>query len=199
MTKYLALSDASLTVGKAVVQSVMRALRDNVLSIIEGDDSAPRINPRSMDSPYFYARRTTDHTVPTPGGSTWKVAYDTEVYDPDGCYDNTASGGNGYRFVPNKPGVYLVTHFVQLQAVPSAAVTILKADIRKNGAIVASAAQGASSNANGSYTSALVTALVQMNGSTDYLEGWVNDGVSSGIVTSNPVQGYFTAVGICQI
>lgn len=202
MTTYTTLADSVLQADKPVTEAVGRAMgRDNLQATVEGDASVPatsRIKPRSIYTPYFLASRTTDYTVATPGGSTWKVAFDTETYDPYSLYDNTANSGNGYRFTPNEPGVYLVTVHVQIQAVsnPAGAPTRVSAVIRKNGSVFASASNGKSGNSNGDYTAATVTALVQMNGSTDYIEGWVNDGVSSGISPSNPVQGYFMAVGV---
>ena len=50
MTAYTTLADATLAQDKPLTQSVARALRDNPLSIAEGDASAPKIQPAAMDT-----------------------------------------------------------------------------------------------------------------------------------------------------
>lgn len=171
-------------------------MRDNPLAIAEGDASAPRVQTKAISSAYFLATRTTDYNVSTPAGSTWKMAFNTEVYDPDSLYDNTT-----FRFTPNKAGLYLVTVHVYCTAIFSGSSDPnpdVVGYIYKNGALFLGAHGGLSAGVDGQYSAATVTALVQMNGTSDYLEGFVGDGVSGGFATSNSFRGHFHAVGLCE-
>lgn len=209
MTTFTALTDSQLQADKPVIESLVRAgFRDNLQATVEGDASVPvssQIQPRSMNSCYFLATRTTDY-LPNlstfPSGTAFKMPFSTEVYDPSTCYDNATN----YRFTPNRAGLYLVTVHVRASTTtPNSTINVLlnvTAQIRKNGSVHLVSQSGPSAAIDGSgtntsiNTSATVTALVQMNGSTDYLEGF---GVGTwNSATQLGYQGYFHAVGLCQ-
>ncbi|MBR2691772.1 MAG: hypothetical protein IKE42_28285 [Aquamicrobium sp.] len=186
MTTYTALSDTTLSQGKPVTQSVSRAWRDNPLAIGEGDGTAPRISVKAINSPYFRATRTTNQSI--TGTAATKVQLNTEVYDPDSLYDNATN----YRFTPNVAGLYLVGLQVSSSDVGSGAGTMF-AIVRKNGSNVSQ--QTDYQSAINQPMNPSVTTIVQMNGTTDYLEGFCSQNVSSG--TYN-VQGEMYAVCICE-
>ena len=52
--------------------------------------------------PAFEAYLSSNQTL--SDATTTKVQYDTEVFDTDGCYDNSTN----YRFTPTEPGKYFV-------------------------------------------------------------------------------------------
>ena len=52
--------------------------------------------------PSFYATLSSSQTITK--GATTKVQIDTELYDSDGCYDNSSN----YRFTPTTAGKYFV-------------------------------------------------------------------------------------------
>jgi len=111
--------------------------------------------------PTFRAfRGTSSQTV---SANSWnKVQFNTESWDTDNAFDSTPN----YRFTPQKAGYYTVN--VNIGS-PSQAIV----SIWKNGAEYLTAGCGS----GGSYMS--TGGLVYLNGSTDYIEGYIwTDGTS---------------------
>jgi hypothetical protein len=163
-------------------------MRDNLLAVTEGDASAPRVVTKAINSAYFQAKRTTDQTVTNT--AITRVQMSSEDYDPDSLYDNVTN----YRFTPNKAGLYLVS--LQLWGSNSSGVSITPvATIAKNG----TGGTLYSGKSNLATTpedwSAGSQALVQMNGTSDYLEAYVSQNQTTASYT---VQGRFFATGICE-
>ena len=105
-------------------------------------------------APAFSAYQSSAQTVPS--GAYTKVQLQTEEYDTNNCFDNTAN----FRFTPTVAGYY------QLNAaffLATSSVTVVTA-IYKNGTIY----KKGSSIATAGGTS--VSSLVYLNGSTDYVE-----------------------------
>ena len=103
--------------------------------------------------PAFSATMATEQTVTS---NTWtKIAVSTENFDTDSCYDTST-----YRFTPNKAGKY------QVNAYASGNGTDNYIAVRKNGTMYKYGRQQVSN------TPAPSAFLVDMNGSTDYLELW---------------------------
>lgn len=98
-------------------------------------------------------------TVPATSGSFVKVPFDATQLNAGGYFDTTAS-----RFTPLVAGTYFVTVVVYGAGSPVSAVS---AAVNKNGVNVASIGAAVTGSGN-----VLVSSLVQMNGTTDYLEGW---------------------------
>lgn len=112
-----------------------------------------------------------------------KIAANTEINDSDSCY-NTAN----YRFTPNKAGLYQVSVTQMFNGTPGRVINM----IYRNGAnilAVFDASPGGSDGGAGG------TALIDMNGTTDYLEFFV---YSSGtpICASGSANNRFAAVWI---
>jgi hypothetical protein len=96
-------------------------------------------------------------------GTITKVPCNTEEFDTASCYDNTTN----YRFTPNVAGYYQVTCQVYYNTNASNPSSFYNL-IYKNGAAVKSNfLYGTTSIFLGQ---AILTALVYMNGSTDYIE-----------------------------
>lgn len=93
-----------------------------------------------------------------------KVQLTTEDFDNNNNFDSTTN----YRFTPSVAGKYLVSAQVVLISL-AAGVPVLAA-IRKNGVTVR---QGFGVSGGYIYTPAGVTAPIDMNGSSDYLEMFV--------------------------
>lgn len=101
-------------------------------------------------SAYVNANQTIAATTYTKGN------FDTELFDTDSCYDTTNK-----RFTPTTAGKYFVNATTDINATGTTEVRLYK-----NGSVQASLfykSQGAEEITNGGY-------LVDMNGSTDYLE-----------------------------
>ena len=103
-----------------------------------------------------------------------KVPYDTVAFDTDSCYDNTTN----YRFTPTKAGYYLTTASCTLTFGAGGHPNILSNSILvyKNGSVYAFEFHSRYSTdvSEWFFGTQSCTTLVYMNGSTDYLEAYVN-------------------------
>lgn len=109
-------------------------------------------------APAFSAYNTSAQTI---SNSTWtKYQCPVEEYDTASCFDTS-----NYRFTPTVAGYYQINWMVQ---VTNSVGTLFLTSLYKNGASFkrGDAITGGSYSAGGS-------ALVYMNGSTDYVEAYV--------------------------
>ena len=103
-----------------------------------------------------------------------KVAADTEVFDTNNCYDNSTN----YRFTPTTAGKY----FVYARATFDEAANNLQMcalRVYKNGSNIATARTNFD-NQYGEGATPVVTTVVDMNGSSDYLEMYAQADSSNG-------------------
>ena len=100
--------------------------------------------------------------------NSWsKVAFATEVFDTDNNYDNSTN----YRFTPTTAGKYYV--FVRVAFNLDSAADRQIAAIYKNGTEVARKSERYASNVlQNDDTSTAVDYIVDMNGSSDYVEAY---------------------------
>ena len=115
----------------------------------------------SGNMPAFSAYLSSNQTIST--GTDTKIQYNTKVFDTSNSYDNTTN----YRYTPNVAGYYEVTVSVRDQT--GAAAGTIRANIWKNGSVYSTSIVNNSTNGMTSST----TNLIYMNGSTDYLEGYM--------------------------
>jgi len=123
------------------------------------------------NTPAFFAYKTSS-TQSLNSGTITKVTFNTELYDTDSNYASD-------RFTPQTAGKY---HFNTSVATSGNQYRYVNVYIRKNGSVNFGAY---SAEANGDYFgSAGVTASVvyDMNGSSDYVEIYVQSQVNSGII-----------------
>jgi len=117
--------------------------------------------------PAFSAYRGT--SVQSITGATWvQVQFQTEEFDTASCYNNTGSTVSGipaYSFLPNVAGYYQINLSVEV----TSAINYEYVSIYKDGADFKR-----SSTALGAGTSATVSALVFLNGTTNWVSGYVN-------------------------
>ena len=95
-----------------------------------------------------------------------KVQFDTEILDTDNDYDNSTN----YRFTPSVAGKYLVMAQTTIDG-DAGAIRNVQTYIRKNGSTYVGRAlinYHGTGDAEGGTTNA--SAIVDMNGTTDYLE-----------------------------
>ena len=126
----------------------------------------------SKFGPAFAARNNSAQTI--TNSTTAVMQFDTEYFDTDNCY-NTSN----YRFTPNVAGIYLINSSVQINGLTG----IISLDIRLNGTRYANMALNL--NPSGLQTVAN-SALVSLNGSTDYVEIGIfqNSGANKDTVAS---------------
>ena len=107
--------------------------------------------------------------------TTTKLQFTTERIDTDGCYDNSSTS----RFTPTVAGKYYIYSTCQLRCDTSNTVDGCFLHIYKNGSYITKAAQeNQSSRQFGNCLT--TTSLVDMNGSSDYVEIYGYIDVSSG-------------------
>lgn len=110
--------------------------------------------------------------------NTWtKVVFDTELFDTDSMYDNVTN----YRFTPTVAGKYFVYLGFPVQSATPNTGTVFNIAIYKN-----NSEYKATPNAYNTAESQIyeyVGAVINFNGSTDYVEAFGRVNVSSGTVT----------------
>ena len=125
-------------------------------------------------TPAFEAYLSSDQTV--SDSVIVKAEIDTEIFDTDNCYDNSTN----YRFTQNVAGKYFVYICVTGDAVTNSTCQWVFSKIYKNGSVYKEALIQFTAN-QGKVASAPISAVIDMNGTTDYLEvyGGVNTSDSS--------------------
>jgi hypothetical protein len=117
------------------------------------------------NTPAFQAELSADQTISS--NVITKVQFDTEIFDTDGCYDNTTN----YRFTPTVAGKYFVYAQIRSDSAGNSQGSFIASNIQKNGSIIAESVIDFRSN-NGRQAGLSLNTVVEMNGSTDYLEGY---------------------------
>jgi len=114
-------------------------------------------------TPAFSAYVGTTQNVTS--GSVTKIAFDTEEFDTNSCYDTST-----YRFTPNVAGYYQVnlTAYMATNAAGSAAGT----NIYKNGSAVLRNDFRYTSTSATLYSIPSLSGIVYLNGTTDYIEAY---------------------------
>jgi hypothetical protein len=119
--------------------------------------------------PAFSAYQTTVQTLSS--ATTTKIQFQSELFDTNNNFDSTTN----YRFTPTVAGYYQVNATVQV-AVSFTGGTIY---LYKNGSNFVS---GMAVNAGGGCF--VLSYLVQMNGSTDYIEIYANIGIGQALAAA---------------
>ncbi len=113
------------------------------------------LGPSSTQPISFYAYRNATQTV--TANTLTKIALNAEVFDTNNNFDTSAN-----RFTPTVPGKYLVIGAVQCT---DSGTNYCKAYIYKNGSAILEAV-----TAGYDYGEPKATTIVDMNGTTDYIE-----------------------------
>ena len=114
------------------------------------------------------------------GGAWTKVQANTKEFDTASAYDNATN----YRFTPQVAGYYQINASV-LQSSSSNRMLL---GIYKNGTV-----NKYGNDSTTSVTIGMLSTLMYMNGSTDYIEFWVFSGGAVTLNSGNP-NSYFQAV-----
>ena len=127
------------------------------------------------NTPAFEAYASSDLTL--SNNVHTKQQYNTEVFDTDNAYDNS-----NYRFQPTVAGRYFVYANTKVEANASS-LQFVQSSIYKNGGQVKEQMEDARNN-NGLQFSVFVSAIIDLDGSGDYVEGYVKGFVTGGNVYS---------------
>jgi len=136
-------------------------------------------------------------TLSTTNGTVTNMPCDTEIFDTNGCYNNTGSTVtlNGistpaYGFAPNVAGYYQITAGVSYQT--SGNASSLYGMIYKNGSV---SVRGNTVPASSSSTFpwATVSDLVYCNGTSDYIQFYATQQIGTINVNNGASGTYFKA------
>jgi len=110
----------------------------------------------SGNMPAFSAYQSSAQTLST--GVMTKLQFQTKEFDTASAFDSTTN----YRFTPLVAGYYQVSGLLS----PNASATVVRVEIYKNGSTIKRLFAGGTASTTGNGGSALVF----LNGSTDYVE-----------------------------
>ena len=138
--------------------------------------------------PAFEAYLGSDQTL--TNATITKVEFDTEILDTDNCYDNSTN----YRFTPTVAGKYYVYTILKLQSSGTDGVVGAYTYIYKNGSSY-KRTQFATSTHQPTAISVYADGIIDMNGSSDYIEifGYCNQTSGSPRVDAGTKAAYFGA------
>ena len=123
------------------------------------------------NGPAFSAFQSSAQTISS--ATYTKLQFQSEEFDTANCFDSTTN----FRFTPNVPGYYLFTTSFAVNSF----VTQTQLAIYKNGVIFK---QGFNNTGSGQPN---MSALIYMNGSTDYVEAYAWLGGGQALVTGAPI------------
>jgi len=141
-------------------------------------------------TPAFQAKISSDQNISS--GTNTKASFDTEVFDTAGAYDHTTN----YRFTPQTAGKYYVYLNLGVNGSGSTNLKASHANIFKNGSLV-SKHHTNYQNSNIYYDTQAASAIIDMNGSSDYIEAYGEALVTSG--TPNFQAGDYSIFGAYKI
>jgi hypothetical protein len=132
------------------------------------------------NTPAFLIRKTSDQTISS--GATTKVTFDASAKDVDTNSDWDATNN---RFIPSVAGKYYFFWKGQASSTGgNSTVQTVEAMFYKNGSAVASSGMAIGfENNNGRYVAPPTFTILDMNGSSDYVEAYQSIYVSSGTPT----------------
>jgi hypothetical protein len=130
------------------------------------NDAVTKDKVSNLMYPAFEARLSADQSVADAVAT--KGEFDTEVLDTDNCYDNTTN----YRFTPTVAGKYFVYLFIRGDSKDVSKLDFLFSRLYKNGSIYRESLIDLRNNFGRQATTSIST-VVNMNGTTDYLEGFL--------------------------
>ena len=130
------------------------------------------------NGPAFSAYLSANQTI--SAATTTKVAFNTETFDTNSCFDNTTN----YRFTPTVAGYYQVTLIVGFNTGSA------QPGIFKNGGIYQNGMEQTFNASLGGHS--FCACLLYLNGTSDYIEGYVY--LTTGTtITSGSINSSFSA------
>jgi len=141
-------------------------------------------------NPLFLARGADNIAM---ANNTWvKVTFNSEVYDVGGYYDSTTN----YRYTPQVAGKYLIYGRVYI-TYGSDAIDGVRIAIYKNGSNVAEMNRYSTASTTDIHGSVQVQSIIDMNGSSDYLEIYARHNISAdGVYYASGAYGEFSGYRI---
>ena len=176
-------SGDSVVTESFLVSSVLNAIPATAGSVstsylVDGSVTQVKLSTNvAGNGPAFSASGTSSYTI-TQGVDT-KVRFNNELFDTANCFDSTTN----YRFTPSVAGYYQLNFVARFQVSPSMSIAYVM--VFKNGSAAYTINQVMGMTTGSSlYWNMPGSYLIYMNGSTDYVEIYLNVG-ASGTITVN--------------
>jgi hypothetical protein len=136
----------------------------NALLTSNGSGTITTNNIGGQNTPAFEAFLSANQTI--SDNTATKIQVNSEVYDTNSDYDNSSN----YRFTPTVAGKYFVYSMMTCDTVSGANMDQTNLYLYKNGSTISRARLDARGNTLGASQTVNITRVVDMNGSSDYLE-----------------------------
>jgi len=150
----------------------VNTIQDSGGNAIITSDGSGNVTTSKINTPAFEVYLSADQSL--SDATTTKVQFNTEIFDTDNNYDNSTN----YRFTPTVAGKYYVSSGLKLEA-GSDVIQNVTLFIYKNGSSYKRSVFFTSTNQPDAFD-IINDAIIDMNGSSDYLEIFVYVDVSSG-------------------
>ena len=128
--------------------------------------------------PAFEAYGSTEQTGVASNTYT-KMQFNTEVYDTNSNYDNATN----YRFTPTTAGKYFVYSGLSMYSDSAFSAFVFNTAIYKNGSVYKITPNNCNSSYPESERFCIVSAVIDFNGSTDYVETYARVVTTTGTCT----------------
>jgi len=160
-------------------------LADNGVTTAKiANDAVTKDKVSNLMNPAFEAYLSADQSVSIDTNT--KVQANTEIFDTDNCYDNSTN----YRFTPTVAGKYFVYCNVTGHSSSQSSLNLTKSIIYKNGSVYKTQIIQFAYN-YGRRASVDVNAIIDFNGSSDYVELFGNVKSDGGVAVNFEGNGTF--------
>ena len=143
----------------------------NYEALVTADDDVPNKKYVDDGGPSFRVYRSSTQSI--GNDANVKIEFNAEDWDSDADFDSTTN----YRFTPSRAGKYTLVAGTEIINLADTARMYMM--IYKNGAVEAQGPVSTNGTGSSNTIRAQVSAVVDMNGSTDYVEVFVYHGHGS--------------------
>ena len=144
------------------------------------------------NTPAFEATRESTRQELGANNTGVKVQFNNEVYDTDNAFDSSTN----YRFTPQVAGSYFVYAYLAINPEVASNLDNAYAILKKNGSTFAVVHDNFANNPI-RFSTQIVTAVISLNGSSDYVECFAQAGDNSG--TADIDYGGYTRFGAYRL
>jgi len=162
--------------GQSYTLTFPSSITNNTFLKTDGSGNLSFASAGGTNTPSFYSQMSANQSY-SSSGAIVKVQFDTELWDTDSDYDHSTN----YRFTPSEAGKYFVHGIVYSATFANASMAGGAVYIKKNGGNYQGSTGNSSHNTPDFQAVGIPFGIaVDMNGSSDYIECFVQLTFSSG-------------------